>query len=317
MVNIKDDKAQTSRSEALAWFVTINSGNATDAERNAHAVWLTANPENAAEYNALGSIWSDLDAIADPRQKKIIELPVPQKTTSRRAFLWASGALAASVAATIIIQPDFLTSDYATTTGEMRSITLADGSHVDLDAYTAIAVDYSANTRLIRLLHGRAFFDVAKDSSRPFTVQAAGGSVTALGTRFVVHQWADEVTVSVEESAVSIIAPDQTTRVVQASQATSFNADGFGSLDSVDANIEAAWKRGKLIFEDRPLRQVLADINRYRPGTIRATNAKLLDMRVSGIFDIQNPDGVLDVIRNTLPVRVTELTRYLVFLSPA
>lgn len=317
MANSENDKAPTSRSEALAWFVTINSGDATDAERCEHAAWLAKNPDNEAEYRALGSIWSDLDVIGDPRPKAITSCPAPQKIISRRTFLAGSATITASAAALLILQPDFLTSDYATATGEMRSITLADGSHVDLDADTAIIVDYNDQTRLIKLLRGRAFFDVAKDTSRPFTVQAGGGSITALGTRFVVHEWADEVTVWVEESAVSVIAPDQSKRVVQEAQLTSFNTAGFGALNAVDANTEAAWKRGKLIFEDRPLRQVLADVNRYRRGTIRATDNKLLDMRVSGIFDIKNPDGVLDVIRNTLPVHITEFTRFLVILSPA
>ncbi|MFK4826175.1 FecR family protein [Paenochrobactrum sp. BZR 588] len=317
MVNSNNDKALTSRDEALAWFVTINSGNVSEAERAEHATWLAQSPENASEYQSLGSIWTDLDAMGDPRQKQVTYRPALKKTASRRAFLAGGAALAASSAAIFVIQPDFLTSDYATGTGEMRSIILADGSHVDLDADSAIAVDYSNNTRLIKLLRGRAFFDVAKDTNRPFTVQAAGGSVTALGTRFVVHEWANEVTVWVEESAVSVIAPDQSKRIVQASQLTIFNSAGFGLFDTVDANIEAAWKRGKLIFEDRPLRQVLADVNRYRRGIIRATDSKLLDMRVSGIFDINHPDGVLDVIRNTLPIRSRELTPYLVFLSPA
>ncbi|RBO95697.1 FecR family protein [Pseudochrobactrum asaccharolyticum] len=317
MANSENDKASTSRSEALAWFVTINSGHATDAERREHAAWLAKNHDNEAEYRALGIIWSDLDVIGDPRPKIITSCTTPKKIISRRFFLAGSATITASAAALLILQPDFLTSDYATATGEMRSITLADGSQVDLDADTAIIVDYNAQTRLIKLLRGRAFFDVAKDTSRPFTVQAAGGSITALGTRFVVHEWADEVTVWVEESAVSVIAPDQSKRVVQEAQLTSFNTAGFGALNAVDANTEAAWKRGKLIFEDRPLRQVLADVNRYRRGTIRATDSKLLDMRVSGIFDIKNPDGVLDVIRNTLPVRTTEFTRFLVFLSPA
>lgn len=317
MVNIKDDGVETSRREALVWFVIINSGDATDTDRAKHATWMAESLHNQTEYQALGTIWADLDVIGDPRQKNVICRPEQRKVTTRRAFLAGSAAVTASAATVLIIQPDFLVSDYATTTGEISNVNLSDGTSVDLDADTAIVVDYSNDIRLIKLLRGRAFFDVAKDTSRPFTVQAAGGSITALGTRFVVHEWADEVTVWVEESAVSVIAPDQSKCVVQEAQLTSFNATGFGVLNAADANTEAAWKRGKLIFEDRPLRQVLADVNRYRRGTIRATDNKLLDMRVSGIFDIKNPDGVLEVIRNTLPIRTTEFTRFLVFLSPA
>ena len=317
MVNSSDDKAQTSHSEALAWFVRMNSGDATDAEKAEHAIWMAADPAHKAEYHALGTIWHDLDAVADPRNKNIQQVPVPTPVTSRRAFLYGGAAIAASLGVLFLAPPDFLTSDYATSTGELRSVTLSDGTTVDLDADTAIAIDYTEQSRKVQLLRGRAFFDVAKDIARPFTVTAAGGSVTALGTRFVVHEWATEVTVWVEESAVSVIAPDKSERVINAAQLTTFNTAGFGPISAADVNAEGAWKRGKLIFEDRPLRQVLADVNRYRSGTIRATDSTLLNMRVSGIFDIKKPDGVLDAIRNTLPVRTTELTRYLVLLSPA
>lgn len=317
MINTSDDKARTSQSEALVWFVRMNSGHATAAEKAEHASWMAADPANLAEYHALGTIWNDLDSIADPRNNSIPKMSASQPVTSRRAFLYGGAAIAASLGAVFIASPDFLTSDYATGTGELRSVRLSDGTTVDLDADTALAVDYTDRMRKVKLLRGRAFFDVAKDATRPFSVFAAGGSVTALGTRFVVHEWASEVTVWVEESAVSIVAPDQSERTINAAQLTTFSAAGFGPIDTADVKTEGAWKRGKLIFEDRPLRQVLADVNRYRSGTIRATDSNLLNMRVSGIFDIKKPDGVLDAIRTTLPVRTTELTRYLVLLSPA
>lgn len=317
MVNTSDDKARTSHSEALVWFVRMNSGDVTAAEKAEHASWMAVDPANAAEYHALGTIWSDLDGVTDPRNKKIQQIPAQTPLPSRRAFLYGGAAIAASLGVLFIAQPDFLTSDYATATGELRSVTLSDGTTVDLDADTALAVNYTDQVRKVQLLRGRAFFDVAKDTARPFSVMAAGGSITALGTRFVVHEWASEVTVWVEESAVSVVAPEQSQRVINAAQLTTFNAAGFGPINAADVSAEGAWKRGKLIFEDRPLRQVLADVNRYRRGTIRATDSTLLNMRVSGIFDIKKPDGVLDAIRNTLPVRTTELTRYLVLLSPA
>lgn len=316
MVDTKDNSARKSRDQAIAWFVRINSGHVTDVEKAEHAEWMAENPKNQIEYRALSEIWCDLDCIADPRKKNAQHIPHQRPIYTRRAFLAGSAAITACAGLIVVSPPDFLSSDYATGTGELRSVTLSDGSTVDLDADTAIAIDFTNQTRTIKLLRGRAFFDVAGDSSRPFTVTAAGGSVTALGTRFVVHAWDEDVTVWVEESSVSVIAPNNTQRIINAAQLTTFNAAGFGLISPADAQAEGAWKRGKLIFEDRPLRQVLADVNRYRSGTIRVADSNLLNMRVSGIFDIKNPDGVLDAIRNTLPVRTIELTRYLVILSP-
>lgn len=323
MASTKNDKRRQSRDEALAWFVHLNSGEATQMDRADHARWMAADPLNRTEYGRLGGLWDDLDRIPDPRAALDMDgamLPpsTSRRSFSRRAFLGAGTmALAAASAAVVAGPPDFLTSDYFTGTGEQRSLTLEDGSRVDLDADTAIALDFDENARNIRLLRGRAFFDVARNPGRPFTVLAAGGSTTALGTRFVVHEWSGAVTVSVEESAVSVAGPDKSDTVVKAGEYVTYDDMHLGQAQPVDVEAEVSWRRGKLIFEDRPLRQVLADVNRYRSGTIRVTDSRLLNMRVSGIFDIRNPDGVLEAIRQTLPVRSFQISPWLVVLHPA
>lgn len=317
MVKIEGHGEKTVRDQALAWFVRLHSGDATTSDREAHAVWMARSAAHRVEYGRLGQVWTDLDHISDPRT-----FSQPQRAcrpkTSRRAFLsGGAAALAAGVGAVLVGAPDFLSSDYATGTGERRTVKLADGTMVELDADSAMALDYTQTLRGVRLLRGRAFFDVAKDPQRPFTVLAAGGSTTALGTRFVVHEWSGAVTVSVEESAVSVQGPDARDAVVKAGEYVTYDLRRLNEVTAVDIESEAAWRRGKLIFEDRPLRQVLADVNRYRTGTIRVTDGRLLNMRVSGIFDVGDPDGVLEAIRTTLPVRTFELSPWLVILHPA
>lgn len=318
MIQAEDSSDRKTRDEALAWFVRIYSGDATEDDRAGHAAWMAASVRHRREYGKLGGIWSDLDRIEDPRARPAAANGAERGIMSRRGFL-AGGAAAAAVAGYVAVNglPDFLTSDHYTGTGERRSVTLADGTRVDLDAQSAIALDFSERSRRLRLVHGRAFFDVARDAGRPFTVDAAGGSVTALGTRFVVHQWDRSVTVAVEESAVSVRAPDKAEVRIAAGHNVSYGADGLGSVLASDVEAESAWRRGKLIFEDRPLRQVIADVNRYRSGTIQVTDESLLNLRVSGIFDVKDADGVLEAIRHTLPVRVLEITRYLVLVRPA
>ena len=316
MAKTDDDARREARDQALAWFVRLHSGEATAAERADHSLWMAADASHRAEFGRLADIWTDLDRLPDPRARRVPEAACRRKP-SRRAFLGGGAAALAATAAMVAIgPPDFLTSDHFTGTGELRTVTLTDGTRVELDADSAIALDYTAAVRSVRLVRGRAFFDVAKDPLRPFTVQAADGSATALGTRFVVHEWAGIVTVTVEESAVSVEGPDRRKTVVKAGEYVTYDASHLGEVGSLDVESEVAWRRGKLIFEDRPLRQVLADVNRYRSGTIRVTDSRLLNMRVSGIFDIRDPDGVLEAIRTTLPVRAFELSRWVVILHP-
>ncbi|WP_457585164.1 FecR family protein [Ensifer canadensis] len=318
MAEARDPSRERLKDEALAWFVRLNSGEATAAERSAHATWMAASPLNRNEYEKLGGIWADLEMLGDPRVRRMPASVSRSSSIGRRNFL-AGGAAALGVAGFVGLNglPDFLLSDYETGTGELRDLALSDGSKVSLDADTAIAMDFADTRRAVRLLRGRALFDVAKDARRPFIVEAGAGTTTALGTRFVVHRWADAVTVSVEESAVSVMAPDRSSAILQVGQNVSYGQTGLGAVADVDVQSETAWRRGKLIFKDRPLRQVIADVNRYRSGTIRIVDSELNSLRVSGIFEVANPDGVLGAISTALPVRILRLTDYLVLLRAA
>lgn len=300
------------RSIALAWFVRMQSGETTQAERLAHARWLAEADAHRQEYRKLEGLWADFDAIARP----VIE-PVDR---SRRRFLVGSAAgLAASLVGVAAWQGGYLGSlgDFSTGTGEQRTIRLADGSQVTLDADSAIDVGFDAHTRRVHLLQGRAFFDVAADKARPFSVEASKGVATALGTRFSVHRRETFVTVDVEESAVSVVAPDASTIVLTAPESLSYSQRGIAQVGRIDTEVAAAWRHGKLIFEDQPLGQVIEDVNRYRHGSIRIYGDGLQALRVSGIFDMANPDGVLDTITRTLPISAYRLTDYFVVLRPA
>ncbi|MBA8879010.1 FecR family protein [Phyllobacterium myrsinacearum] len=306
------------RNTALAWFVKINSGDASQSDRHELDIWLAADGAHAREYEKLSAIWSALDAMPDPRAG-VRSTPSRTPTISRRMFIGAA-TLAIAGGGTVWFAglPDFVTSDHYTGTSELKTATLTDGSFINLDADTALSVEFTSTVRRIVLQRGRAFFKVAKDASRPFIVEASQGSITALGTEFVVHLSPEDVTVAVQESAVSV-APrmDATAARIEAGEAISYGPSGLGDIRRDASETETAWQRGKLIFEDQPLRKVIADLNRYRSGTIRITDKSLLDLHVSGIFDISNPDGVLDAIIGTLPVKSIQLTRYLVLLRPA
>lgn len=318
MAEARDPSKQKLKDEALARFVRMHSGEVNAGERSEHAAWMAAAVCNREEYQKLGEIWADLDRFGDPRAGMPAAAMVKNYATARRSFL-TGGAAMLAVAGYVTLNgtPDYFLSDYATQTAELRDIGLTDGSKISLDADTAVAVGFDEERRAIRLLRGRALFDVAKDARRPFVVEAGDGTTTALGTRFVVHRWSDTVTVSVEESAVSVMAPNRSSVVLQAGHNVSYRGAGLDEMGEIDAQSETSWRRGKLIFKDRPLRQVIADVNRYRTGTIRIMDSELNNLRVSGIFEIANPEGVLSAISQALPVHVTRLTDYLVLLRPA
>lgn len=316
-------ESAATREEALRWFVRLNSGDATAADRAAFDRWLVADPAHAGMYAALSGIWFELDNLPDPRIDAERAHPAGIRAAAwpRRRFLVGGGALAATALAALMIGPlpGLIASDYVTGTGELRTIMLDDGSRLELDAQSALTVSYSGTQRRLRLEKGRAAFVVAPDSERPFVVAAANGTVTALGTEFVMRRDADRVTVSVLESAVRVAASGATgsgfgSIDVAAGRRVTYDTGGIGAVGEIAADSDTAWRRGRLVFEDRPLQQVVADLNRYRRGAVFIVDADLMKLRVSGIFDIRNPDGVLRAIEQTLPVRSIELTPFLVLL---
>ncbi|MFG1477310.1 FecR family protein [Xanthobacter sp. V4C-4] len=307
---------QTPKDAALAWFVKVRSGEATAAEQADFARWIAAAGDNRRAFEQLEALWGDLDRLGDPRRAPVAarRAQPARPAFSRRAVLAGGAAAAAGLALGV---PYLFRGDLQTGIGEQRALALADGSRVELDADSALDLDFTARARRLTLLRGRAFFDVAPDADRPFSVAAADGVTTAAGTQFSVHRWSDEVTVTVIESAVAIeVGADRLARL-KAGEAVSYGAAGIGETGPASDAEATAWRRGKLIFEDRPLQRVIAEVNRYRRGSILVTNSDLLRLRVSGIFDVNRPDGVLDAITGSLPVRALALTRYLVLLYPA
>ena len=229
---------------------------------------------------------------------------------TRRAVL-GGGTLAVVgfvVARSGVIGPR-LFADYVTEVGEQRTVGLTDGSSVFLDADSAFSVKFSAHERRLSLLEGQAAFTVAHDTARPFIVEAGDGQTRAVGTVFDVDIRSDEVIVTVVEGVVAITtdqAPDPV--VARVDQRVHYLPRGRPSApEAANADIETAWRRGKLIFNRRPLADVVADIERYRRGRIVLVGDGLRSLEVTGVFDLNDPEAILHTIEDTLPVRMTRL----------
>jgi transmembrane sensor len=108
--------------------------------------------------------------------------------------------------------------------------------------------------------------------------------------------------------AVSSTTGDVDPVTVRLNQSVRYSPNGPPSApERTDADIETAWRRGKLIFNRRPLADVVADIERYRRGKIILLGDGLRSLAVTGVFDLKNPEAILTTIEDTLPVQVTRL----------
>ncbi|BCA56619.1 putative FecR, ferric citrate sensor [Nitrospira sp. KM1] len=310
--------------EAVAWLVRLTSGEATQADEEQARAWRARSASHEQAFQAARRVWDGME----PLRERIPQLHTDLRTVPLRgrqtSLQWgAIAAMLALITLGIVYENGTLSiwlADHHTATGQQQSLRLADGTVAHLNTDTALSVEYSDQARRVTLLTGEAAFVVAKDSSRPFIVNAAAGAIEAVGTEFVVRRNADRITVTMLEGSTrvtygegrqqpSAATPLHAPQRVQYSQET-----GLGHVEQADLRLESAWRRGKLIFEGAPLSTVLQEINRYRPGHVWTLRQELAAMPVSGVFDLDRLDEAVTVIEHTLHLKVVSVGHRWIFL---
>ena len=209
-----------------------------------------------------------------------------------RILLGCAGAAAFAVLAFALVRPGSVVAlwsawlipsgVYETQVAEHRQLDLPDGSTVELGARTAITAHYSEHRRAIVLQHGVAIFKVAHNISRPFVVEVARGSVTAVGTDFQVLEEGSRTVVTVTEGTVLVspretAGPNSSASILGANSATNWSpasvsrgeqvtiesSGAAAPVAHVDPGVATAWRNGRLQYLAEPLRNVIADVNRY------------------------------------------------------
>ncbi|HCJ2449566.1 TPA: fec operon regulator FecR [Klebsiella pneumoniae] len=207
--------------------------------------------------------------------------------------------------------------DYRTAKGAVSRQQLEDGSLLTLNTQSAADVRFDAHQRTVRLWYGEIAITTAKDAQqRPFRVLTRQGQLTALGTEFTVRQQDNFTQLDVQQHAVEVLlasAPAQK-RIVNAGESLQFSASEFGAVKPLDDE-STSWTKGILSFSDKPLGEVIATLSRYRNGVLRCDPA-VAGLRLSGTFPLKNTDAILNVIAQTLPVKIQSITRYWINISP-
>lgn len=314
VAKMRQNKNLERRAAAIDWWVRHGAGPLDEAERSAFEAWLARDPANRSALDEICGLWGDLGHLRG-------RLPLPAPRSRWQGIgprLAAATCLLAMAVLVAVLAFDPLSllwlADHRTGTGEVEVVTLEDGTRVELNAQSAIAVDFSARGRDVRLLAGEAWFEVARDPARPFNVAAGGGTITALGTAFDVATDRDKTEVTVTEHRVRVVSGGETA-IVPAGQQTAYGPKyALLAPHAVDAAGATAWRRGKLIFEDKPLGDVLASLGKYHRGFVLVIDSRLRDRRVSGVFATDNPLGAIRAIVTSLGLRATTLTDYLILL---
>lgn len=315
------------REQAMAWKVRLQSGQATSADHRKFEQWVRVDPMHRQEFEQAVEIWEKLDHVPPLLTKELAEADIywsqhgdgPSADSVGWKTPWGQvisivGSAAFMIGMFLWWQPfaSVVHESYQTAKGEQRTINLADGSTILMNTDSQLSVRLSSDERRVTLKRGEAIFTVAHDLERPFDVYVANGVIHDIGTEFLVRQSSAKVNVAVLEGEVEV-ALTSTAQSREAANPTVLRRGEHlfytaqGQLSSVKAFNEkatAAWARGKLIFVEKPLRDVLDEWSRYRSDVIQIEDPSLGALPISGAFRLDNIQGFLQALDDAFSIRV-------------
>ncbi|MHA6194526.1 FecR family protein [Pseudomonas wadenswilerensis] len=238
-----------------------------------------------------------------PSREALLAEAKAQTARQRRRKQALGGGLSVLVLATGLwfLDPSWYSEDIRVPVGSRDSRQLADGSSLILDSASHLRIEHRLRSRQFELLEGEATFTVAH-GPQPFIVRSQGVSVRDIGTVFNVRSDSRGVAVAVVEGEVEVSNQAARASRMQAGQLMLANAQQFSAIGRVDPARITAWQQGKLRFDGTPLREAVVDLQRYRQAPIRLADARVGQLRLSGEFDSDAVEALLDGLPTILPL---------------
>ena len=314
--------------EAADWMTRLREG--SDARSlAAFERWRTAAPAHDLAWQRLTALTGDIKTGVSAAGAPLSTLTLKQTAlirSRRNAVRWmiagAGAGLTAGLWATR--DPDLLrtwTADVRSRTGEQRTLRLADGTRLDINSDSALDIRFSTDARELSLYRGEILITTGEDpAGRPFVVRTRAGTVTPVGTRFIVRDIDtahDTIRVSVLEGMVDLLSfgPQSRPTRLRAGEQAEFTPERISSVRAVPPGA-ASWVDGMVLANEMPLADFLKELSRHRSGLLHCADSAA-NLRVVGAFPLNDAEGALAMLQQVLPIRVRYLTRYLVYVDHA
>nr|WP_245362730.1 FecR domain-containing protein [Pseudomonas sp. BP8] len=291
--------------EALDWLVRLQC--ASEDDTRAFEAWLSAAAQNAEAYVEAEALWN-----GTPLRQAALQIHQTRRKTvaARLRSHWKPLATAAVLLVglfTVGNLPVRLQADHLTVVGERQRLQLGDGAKVLLNTNSAFASDQRDGRQVARLLQGEAYFQVSGTDRLPLEVQAGPLRAQVRDTDFAVRYLDGEAQVRVQRGDVDLQATSDQRIRLSAGDSISVGPKGFGERLRPDMHKDLAWIDGRLVFENCPLSQVLAEVRRYYPGWIISRNAQLEQVAVTGNYRVDQP---LETLRALAHITSAKLHEY-------
>lgn len=305
------------RAEAAVWLALLHSDTRSAEVEQGFRVWLSAHPSHALAFERMTNAWeaaggvrrAAIDAIAKRAQRSEDRLePKPRRRIALAVAASLAGCALVGLGA-LVLRPS-TDQVISTALGERRSVQLADGSRLVLNTDTLVSVSFDAAKRSVTLRRGQARFYVARDSQRPFIVRAGMKQIVARGTQFDVR-WTDErLAIVLFEGKVSVQTPQPLLLdggiPLEPGERLYFAEPTLAVKSTPDLQREQAWVQGRAIFDRTPLREVLAEMNRYARRPLKLGDPTLAELPISGTFSVEDSEAFARALGDVFALRLEQ-----------
>ena len=292
--------ARSARAEAAAWLVRLHGPHRSPELEAAFRDWLAADPENGRQFERVTETW---DAGAS---LPIAGLPrMPERRERRGPRRWILAAVVFPLLACGLVAWGawlwWANPTYTTGVGEQRVVRLDDGTRISLNSGTRMRIAYNKQRRRVLLDEGEAYFDVANDPIRPFTVIAGDREVLALGTVFVIRYDNMQTAVTLLEGKIAVLPPatpeseaEQSHRpsaqksvdelILTPGERVTLHPGKAPEVDVPRMETVVAWRHGEVILDGTVMADAVAELNRYDKTQLIIDDPRVAALAISGIY---------------------------------
>jgi transmembrane sensor len=305
VIRLPGEAADAIEEIAALAVMRLNAGSMGAADIVQLEIWRAESADHDRVFQQMQHAWDAVEPCrtATPRAWAGIG-----RRARRPAWLVAT-AIAASLVAGLSIDRYVSTwrYDYRSSAGEIRTVTLPDGTRASMTGDTALAVDITdAGERRVEVARGDAYFEVVHDDRRPFVVTAGSARVEDIGTGFSVALQGRIGTVDVAHGVVKVTTGGRST-ILRANEHVDFGAGILGAKSAVDTRVRLGWLRGLYFAENEELGAVIARVDDFYPGRIFVTSDALSRRRINAVVQLRNPGAWLDALGKTHGVSVRRI----------
>lgn len=319
-------KRKSIEEQAADWFVELQSAERIEDKWQEFEKWKEESRKHEVAFTRIENAWALMDRLRDSAKPDLLSLGIEvdgfEMTRALIFVRWIREQkwrlpLTVFIAGCVLCAIRYEVQNrsvaggrsswktVATGIGEHQTVSLSDGSTVDLNTNTTLHVSIDSDERQADLAGGEALFNVVHDPTRPFSVRAGRSRVEAVGTKFSVLDRSDgEMTTMVTEGDVRVYASSDASQWIGPQQSATTTARGIEveKLKPGEVERRMAWTRGELEFAGETLDEAVTQFNRYNEKKLEIDDPAIRNRPVGGTFAARDPDGFANMIEKSLEV---------------